>query len=515
MSAYNSVNGEWCGQSRRAAHRRPARRVGLRRLRHQRLDLRSARRRDVGDRRARHRDAVPDGARPAPARRDRARRGRRGTTSTAASSARRGTLLRFDAVLSAPAPSATCSVRPSIARLAREVAARSVVLLRNEPDRRCAGAPARRDAIVSPCSVASPTPSTSATVARATCGTSSAAPWSTVSVTRSASSCTTTAPTSLVRPAWRLRPTSRSSSSGTRTSTRASTSARPIRHSSRCSRPATSPTSSNATARSLGDPAADHQAGATRRAAEDVQSWRRPRSSLRLLPPDVELIRAVAAANPRTVVVIQAGSAVIDHRVDRRRRGRRAGVVRRSGGRPRPRRRPRRRRRTRRPGSRSRVPVDEADLPAFDRDATSFTYDRWHGWWHLAREEIAAGSSVRLRTVVHDVRGSTTWRRRRRPTRSPSRGIGPQHRRARRRRRRAGVRRAPGPRRAPSVGRLRSTSRSQRARRKSSGSRSRGTASRTRHSASRSWRPPAGVHRITVGRFAGDPDGTSVTVSAP
>jgi beta-glucosidase len=31
------------------------------------------------------------------------------------------------------------------------------------------------------------------------------------------------------------------------------------------------------------------------------------------------------------------------------------------------------------------VPVDEADLPPFDRDATSFTYDRWHGWWHLRR----------------------------------------------------------------------------------------------------------------------------------
>jgi beta-glucosidase len=32
------------------------------------------------------------------------------------------------------------------------------------------------------------------------------------------------------------------------------------------------------------------------------------------------------------------------------------------------------------------VPVDEADLPAFDRDATTFVYDRWHGWWHLARK---------------------------------------------------------------------------------------------------------------------------------
>src|SRR5205823_4600797 len=35
------------------------------------------------------------------------------------------------------------------------------------------------------------------------------------------------------------------------------------------------------------------------------------RTTLRLHGPDGELIRAVAAANPRTVVVIQAGSAVV------------------------------------------------------------------------------------------------------------------------------------------------------------------------------------------------------------
>jgi beta-glucosidase len=35
------------------------------------------------------------------------------------------------------------------------------------------------------------------------------------------------------------------------------------------------------------------------------------------------------------------------------------------------------------------VPVDEADLPAFDRDATTFTYDRWHGWWRASRHDIA------------------------------------------------------------------------------------------------------------------------------
>ena len=31
------------------------------------------------------------------------------------------------------------------------------------------------------------------------------------------------------------------------------------------------------------------------------------------------------------------------------------------------------------------VPDDVADLPPFDPEADTFTYDRWHGWWHLAR----------------------------------------------------------------------------------------------------------------------------------
>ena len=108
------------------------------------------------------------------------------------------------------------------------------------------------------------------------------------------------------------------------------------------------------------------------------------RSSLRLADADVELIRAVAAANPRTVVVIQAGSAVVVTEwidavpavIQSWYGGAEAGpgladvlvgAVNPSA---------------RLPFS---VPVDEADLPAFDRDAVEFTYDRWHGWWHLAR----------------------------------------------------------------------------------------------------------------------------------
>ena len=108
------------------------------------------------------------------------------------------------------------------------------------------------------------------------------------------------------------------------------------------------------------------------------------RTSLRLPPADVELIRAVAAANPRTVVVIQAGSAVVATEwldavpavVQAWYGGCQAGpgladvllgTVNPSA---------------RLPFS---VPVDEADLPPFDRNATRFRYDRWHGWWHLAR----------------------------------------------------------------------------------------------------------------------------------
>jgi len=108
------------------------------------------------------------------------------------------------------------------------------------------------------------------------------------------------------------------------------------------------------------------------------------RSSLRLADRDVALIRTVAAANPRTVVVIQAGSAVVMTEwidgvaavVQAWYGGAQAGpgladvlfgTVNPSA---------------RLPFS---IPVDEAHLPSFDRDAISFRYDRWHGWWHLAR----------------------------------------------------------------------------------------------------------------------------------
>lgn len=108
------------------------------------------------------------------------------------------------------------------------------------------------------------------------------------------------------------------------------------------------------------------------------------RGSLRLLPEDVASIRAAVAANPRTVVVVQAGSAVVvDEWLDEVPALVQAwyggwaagpalaevltGTTEPSG---------------RLPFS---VPRHEDDLPHFDRDATTFTYDRWHGWWHLQR----------------------------------------------------------------------------------------------------------------------------------
>ena len=109
------------------------------------------------------------------------------------------------------------------------------------------------------------------------------------------------------------------------------------------------------------------------------------RTSLRLHDDDVALIGAVAAANPRTVVAIQSGSAIIMSEwaddaaaiVQAWYGGCEAGP----GladvllGELNP--------SARLPFS---IPQTEADLPPFDRDATSFRYDRWHGWWRLARE---------------------------------------------------------------------------------------------------------------------------------
>ena len=108
------------------------------------------------------------------------------------------------------------------------------------------------------------------------------------------------------------------------------------------------------------------------------------RRSLDLSEDQVALIGAVAAANPRTVVVLQGGSAFtveswvhdVAAVVHAFYGGCEAGAgladvltgaVDASG---------------RLPFS---VPRSAEDLPPFEIDAISFRYDRWHGWWHLAR----------------------------------------------------------------------------------------------------------------------------------
>ncbi len=104
------------------------------------------------------------------------------------------------------------------------------------------------------------------------------------------------------------------------------------------------------------------------------------RRSLRLRPEHAALVRAAARANPRTVVVLVGGGPVIPTDwidevpavVQAWYGGCRAGpglvdvltgAVEPSGRLP------------------CTVPVDETQLPPFSTEATSFAYDRWHGWW--------------------------------------------------------------------------------------------------------------------------------------
>lgn len=111
------------------------------------------------------------------------------------------------------------------------------------------------------------------------------------------------------------------------------------------------------------------------------------RDSLRLHPDDEALISAVARANPRTVVVIVAGSAVLIDGWDRSvpavvqswyagmEGGHALAAVLLGDAEP----------QGRLPFS---VPALASHLPPFDRDATSATYDRWHGYWNLTRQGV-------------------------------------------------------------------------------------------------------------------------------
>ena len=113
------------------------------------------------------------------------------------------------------------------------------------------------------------------------------------------------------------------------------------------------------------------------------------RESLRLMDADVQLIRSVAQVQPRTIVVMVAGSAVVMSEWINEvpavlmgwysgSNGGRAlakvlsGEVNPSGRIP------------------FVIPHDESHLPFFDRNAKAITYDYWHGQWKLDRDGNAA-----------------------------------------------------------------------------------------------------------------------------
>jgi beta-glucosidase len=121
---------------------------------------------------------------------------------------------------------------------------------------------------------------------------------------------------------------------------------------------------------------------------EAVMATGGDRRSLRLHPDDEALIRAVVAVNPRTVVAVVAGSAVVMPWVDgpaatvmlwySGMEGGHAladvlfGAAAPSGRLP------------------FAIPVREEDLVSFDPDAVTETYDLFHGQWHLHRTATPA-----------------------------------------------------------------------------------------------------------------------------
>ena len=108
------------------------------------------------------------------------------------------------------------------------------------------------------------------------------------------------------------------------------------------------------------------------------------RKSLRLSPSDVELIRAVADVNRRTVVILQGGSAILCSEWGRVGGGHRPRLLRRRRRRRRSRRRPPGANRARWPAAVQR-PRGRVAPPEFSAEADAVVYDRWHGWWHLER----------------------------------------------------------------------------------------------------------------------------------
>ena len=105
MSSYNSLNGEWAGQSRALLTGVLRDEWGFDGLRHHRLHLRAARPGRLGAGRARRRDAVRAAAGGRPARRARRRRAHARPRSTVPATRVVATLLRFaDRVTASPPP---------------------------------------------------------------------------------------------------------------------------------------------------------------------------------------------------------------------------------------------------------------------------------------------------------------------------------------------------------------------------------------------------------------------------
>ena len=404
----------------RAPHRRAPRRVGLRRLRDQRLDLRPARRRAVRHRGARRGDAGPH---------DPARRA--STTALA-----EGTVADADVGRASPARSPPCSATPTDPGA---IDPRSPPTCSPRPP--TAPWPARPPPRRSCCSATSPStgrpllPLDPAALRRvAVLG----APRRRAQPRRRRlerrlrprrrhpprRACGPALPHAEVVHARRRRPDAA-----------AALAAPPTSPSWWSATPAPTRASSSATSApphlQLAPPRADEpdvvaafearlrrrpRAAPTARSRAATRSASPPAataSALTLHDADEALIAAVAAANPRTVVAIVAGSAVLMEAWREQVPAHRAGLVLRAW-----------RAATRSPtccsGTSTRpagcpftVPTDEAHLPPFDRDADAVTYDGWHGYWRLARDRHERRLPVRLRPLVHDVGARADHGRRR------------------------------------------------------------------------------------------------------